>query len=240
MDIRLDIEGNSVVSAVATMPGTNHHSYPVYPLWEPDLNLGLHPKGDAPEEITHTTEDDFDDLGMSLPDDEDEVAQDSRSPDRPQRWFRIDGNTLTGYGRIHFAWDKQNKRVHQFELSATLTDDASAEGRYVLVKPSDGKKPKPQKQPEAAVLTVNSTESSQTQPLSSRWTTQFGNDGSGYTGDATPLVGAGSEAQLVWVSGNTVPHSRGPNTRGNSRPQEPGMPLSGGCPARWSITTWCS
>lgn len=220
--LRLDIEGNQVVSAVATIPDANNHQYPVYPLWQSDLGLGLHPD---PDEEPASSDDDFGDLGLSLDDLDDDLKDAAPLGSGPQRWFRLSGDTLTGFGRIHYAWGKHSKRVHQFSLTATISG-MSATGSYVLVKPSEAKRPRPTRQPEAEVVAITAPPSGDT--LTGTWSTQFGNDGSGVAVGSESIVANGSEARLQWVSGNKVPHSRGPNTRGNNSPQEPGMPLSGG------------
>ena len=119
---------------------------------------------------------------------------------------------------------KRSKISHALKLDVQL--DGTIEGSLTIRKPHRKKK-------NTTVINEGlGVEAGAAMPgseaLAGDWVNQFGNTGYGHAEGKSSLVASGSEARLQWVSDVQIPHSRGPNTRGKSRPQEPGMTLSEG------------
>jgi len=142
-------------------------------------------------------------------------------PTFDQPWLQVIGDRITGSTRILYRMSKQDKVIHTLKLDLPL---GAGEGTYVLRKP--GKRRAPEVLPAAMAKPIPDPSLEMDAPRG-RWGGIFGNTGDGVQRGAK-WVSNFEDANLAWVSDLRTPTTRGPNTRGKSRPVEAGMPLSGG------------
>ncbi|GEM_PF-3279673 len=232
--LRLDVEGGKVVSAVAMKEAAPHRIYPVIPLAIDEHGHVLRPTPGAPAPKKKPKLDldtlDLNTLGGTVQEPLPRTNAEVPPPAGIQfntPWFDWTESGVSGGGRLRLKTRKGEPYFFEFHLEATRTG-SNWTGSYWSRFPSHPKRKNAARTTEGPRPIQSRDIKQGGDAIAGSWSTPWGNDGSGVTDKKTKMIRTPGEARLVWTSSHTIPVGRGPNTRGASRPQTVGMPLSGG------------
>lgn len=231
--LRLDLQGDDVLSAVAMKEASPHRIFSVIPLAmdEQGQVLGGQP-GKAKPKKTKLDLDTFDLNSLGGPSLDPAPAQKLAAPTAAnalfsQPWFEKNGKSLTGSGRLQLKTRKGESYWVDLHVDATQKG-ANWTGTFKARFPESARKKNSGRKTQGPTALTSRKLTQGGDSIAGTWTTPWGQDGRSVSEKRPQVTRDPGQAKLVWTSGHTIPIGRGPNTRGASRPHTVGAPLSGG------------
>ncbi len=238
--LRLDVEGDQVTGAMARLAGNAHRVYQVIPLEMDAAGKVVGPQTPAKSKAKAAKVDLHSDdlmqsiggspaLGMGMMEEDNSPKPGTGTHAAPfqEAWLRKEASKIQGAARI--LWGEQDKLPASTEVQLKLNlNQPEVEGQAWTRHIYRGKKSRQKPEIQGPLKVTSAEPLPGTDAIAGNWRTPWGEDASAVASERTPTLLNPQQATLAWVSQDRIPIGRGPNTRGASRPQSVGKPLSGG------------